>query len=289
MAFYNPTIITIPWAANGQKAAIPNATEAAGRASWPVGFPEVNALPLAAGGIPPNYLDFQGVLYALSVHAMYGQTGAPYAWQDSLDYPVGSKVMGSNGVEYTAVAASGPDSVGAKDPAGADASPFWARVQTSQEVLPGVVVAFAGNVGLSGYLLCNGAAVSRTTYADLFGVIGTTYGAGDGSTTFELPNLTDRFIQGSGTAGTYKSAGLPNIYGNISGDATYSDIMDRSVASLSGCFFGGDGEVMLNGNITKKGIALTYLSINAANWNAIYGASSTVQPPALTMRYYIKY
>ena len=42
-----------------------------------------------------------------------------------------------------------------------------------------------------GYLLCNGAAVSRSTYADLFAIVSTTYGAGDGSTTFNVPDLQD--------------------------------------------------------------------------------------------------
>ena len=292
MALYSPSIITIPWAANGQKATIPNATEAAGRASWPVGFPEVNALPLAAGGIPPNYLDFQGVLYALSVHAMYGQTGAPYAWQDSLDYPVGSKVMGSNGVEYTAVAASGPDSGGAKDPAGADASPFWIL---SQEVLPGIVVAFAGDVDLPGYLPCNGATVSRTTYAKLFEAIGTTYGAGDGSTTFALPNLTDRFIQGSGTAGMTKAAGVPNITGSILMKAP-RDANNGFVSMLGqgqGALTNSDAvDNTWNGylNYTVMGSTTGQrLLVDASKSNSAYGASTTVQPPALTMRYYIKY
>ena len=52
----------------------------------------------------------------------------------------------------------------------------------------------------SGWLICNGAAASRTTYADLFAVIGTTYGVGDGSTTFNLPDCADRFIMGVGAA-----------------------------------------------------------------------------------------
>ena len=48
----------------------------------------------------------------------------------------------------------------------------------------------------SGYLKCNGAAVSRTTYADLFAIIGTTHGAGDGSTTFNVPDLRGEFVRG---------------------------------------------------------------------------------------------
>ena len=75
----------------------------------------------------------------------------------------------------------------------------------------GVVQAFAGNTTPQGWLLCDGSAVSRTNYAALYAVIGTTYGAGDGSTTFNLPNLVDKFVEGSATAGTVKSAGLPNI------------------------------------------------------------------------------
>lgn len=60
----------------------------------------------------------------------------------------------------------------------------------------GTVVAFAGAAAPSGWLVCNGAAISRTTYAALFAVIGTTYGAGDGSTTFNLPDLRGEFIRG---------------------------------------------------------------------------------------------
>lgn len=60
----------------------------------------------------------------------------------------------------------------------------------------GMVAAFAANVTPTGWLKCNGAAVSRTTYANLFSRIGTTYGAGDGSTTFNLPDLRGETIRG---------------------------------------------------------------------------------------------
>lgn len=60
----------------------------------------------------------------------------------------------------------------------------------------GVVQAYAGQTPPAGWLECNGAVVSRTTYANLFAVIGTTFGAGDGSTTFSLPDLRGEFIRG---------------------------------------------------------------------------------------------
>lgn len=60
----------------------------------------------------------------------------------------------------------------------------------------GTIVPFAGSTIPDGYLTCDGTAVSRTTYSDLFAVIGTTYGDGDGSTTFNLPNLKGRVVVG---------------------------------------------------------------------------------------------
>lgn len=55
--------------------------------------------------------------------------------------------------------------------------------------MTGTVLPFAGEAAPNGWLLCYGQAISRTTYSTLFGIIGTTYGTGDGSTTFNLPDL----------------------------------------------------------------------------------------------------
>ena len=82
----------------------------------------------------------------------------------------------------------------------------------------GSLVPFAGAVIPEGYLLCNGAAVSRTTFANLFKVIGTLWGAGDGSTTFNLPDFNNRFIEGTTDTtkvGKKLEAGLPNITGYL--------------------------------------------------------------------------
>lgn len=62
----------------------------------------------------------------------------------------------------------------------------------------GGIVDFAGGTAPSGFLLCDGSAVSRTTYSALFGVISTTFGTGDGSTTFNVPDLRSKIAVGAG-------------------------------------------------------------------------------------------
>lgn len=62
----------------------------------------------------------------------------------------------------------------------------------------GTINAFGGTTAPEGWLLCQGQAVSRTTYADLFAVIGTNFGAGDGSTTFNLPDMREATTKGAG-------------------------------------------------------------------------------------------
>ena len=159
-------------------------------------------------------------------------------------------------------------------------------VRVSAAVPTGVVQAFAGSTTPQGWLLCDGSAVSRTDYAALFAVIGTTYGAGNGSTTFNLPNLIDKFVEGSATAGTVKSAGLPNITGTLDLNEGCPRILDLSSSgALSASSYSSEntGFGKLSGGKMNK------LYFDASKSNSIYGSSNTVQPPALTMRYIIKY
>ncbi len=80
------------------------------------------------------------------------------------------------------------------------AAPSW----TSAATPAGVVQQYAGATAPTGYLLCQGQAVSRTTYSALFAVVNTTYGVGDGSTTFNLPNLQGKVPVGKrSTVGTF--------------------------------------------------------------------------------------
>ena len=85
----------------------------------------------------------------------------------------------------------------------ADTYAFSGTVSGAGEsILKGSIVAYAGTSTPSGYLACDGAAVSRSTYADLFAAIGTTWGTGNGSSTFNVPDLRAMFLRGTGTHGT---------------------------------------------------------------------------------------
>lgn len=143
----------------------------------------------------------------------------------------------------------------------------------------GSVTAFASNSTPDGYLLCDGRAVSRTKYADLFAKIGTTYGAGNGSTTFNLPNLVNRFVEGSNASGQYMEAGLPNITGKTGGSGVNSD----SPAATGAFYKYGTGLGVDDHDYDNHMVAF-----DASRSNAIYGKSNTVQPEALKMQYYIK-
>lgn len=143
----------------------------------------------------------------------------------------------------------------------------------------GTIIAVAYTGVPEGYMHCNGAEVSRTTYADLFSKIGTYYGAGDGSTTFNLPNTVARFLEGGVGAGTYYEAGLPNITGNIS----------AFKSSISGAFVGSNNTNRYDGWNDNEDEYAVSTSFDASRSNSIYGASTTVQPPAMTVIYCIKY
>lgn len=81
-----------------------------------------------------------------------------------------------------------------------------------------------------GFLLCDGSAIGRTDYASLFAVIGTVFGTGDGSTTFNIPDLRAKFIRGSGTSGVYSATfgqtqagtNFQHKFGSVAGAPGYS-------------------------------------------------------------------
>lgn len=148
----------------------------------------------------------------------------------------------------------------------------------------GTILALLDDEVPEGYLPAEGAEISRTTYADLFNVIGTKFGSGDGSTTFNLPNLVGRFLEGDGVPGTLKEPGLPNITGSFN---TNQDGVVNGAGAFQSLYFyiigwgghssGHEGEIQYQHNF------------DASYSNAIYGKSSVVQPASVTVKFCIKY
>lgn len=164
------------------------------------------------------------------------------------------------------------------------------RLSGGQATPVGTVNAYAGATAPDGWLLCNGAAVSRTTYAALYAVIGTTYGAGDGSTTFNVPNLTNRVPVGSG--GTYSA-------GNTGGAATvtlsesqipahtHGSVADHTHSVPRGAanatVASGSGATVANTTATSTGGAggHTHSSVGG-------GAAHENMPPYLALPYIVR-
>lgn len=156
----------------------------------------------------------------------------------------------------------------------------------------GTVVAYAGSKAPAGYLICDGSAVSRTTYYVLFAVIGTTYGAGDGNSTFNLPHIVGRTI--FGMAGKYigktTQGVLPNIKGSVNNvqgavmtiDSNYGKCFNESYISSGWTYY----------NAANPGNRVN-INFNAGLHNNIYGRGwydgGRVVPASVGMMYIIKY
>ena len=111
-----------------------------------------------------------------------------------------------------------------------------ANLTSIQGVNTGIVVPWGSASIPSGFLECNGTAVSRTTYSALFAVVGTTYGVGDGTTTFNVPDLTDRTIVNKSNTKSLAQTGGANTVtptGNISGSTGSTTLTTAQLASHS--------------------------------------------------------
>jgi microcystin-dependent protein len=96
----------------------------------------------------------------------------------------------------------------------------------------GTIVQFGSSNAPTGWLLCDGSSVSKTTYAALFNVIGTTYGSGSNATLFLLPNTTGRTIRGGGTTG--QVGGSDTVTLTVSNIAPHSHGMSQNGLSYNG-------------------------------------------------------
>lgn len=162
-------------------------------ASLTDGFPPLTFVPQTAGGCPPFGADFNGILNQVSSWARWQAMGGQIPWDSSFSasiggYPIGAVVpsLTTANLWWQSTAdnnTSNPDSGGGN----------WSGVGYAPT---GAIIAFGGAAAPPGYVLCTGQAISRATFGALFAVIGTNYGPGDGTTTFNVPDLRGRTVYG---------------------------------------------------------------------------------------------
>lgn len=133
------------------------------------------------------------------------------------------------------------------------------------------------------WFLCNGQEINRNTYAELFAIIGTNFGAGNGVTTFNVPDYRGKFLRGLGGNSaediyTTQAEGLPNITGTVSG-LLYNG--DGTNGAFSASYYARFGS---GGSENNRGKA----DFNASRSNSIYGASNHVTPINQAVNYFIK-
>ena len=126
---------------------------------------------------------------------------------------------------------------------------FWSKIKSlvnTHTTPTGSITMFSGSVAPNGWLICDGSNVSRTTYADLFNIIGTNYGNGDGSTTFTLPNFKGRVPVGKdtndtdfdtlGETGGNKTDDLSNAYAKVGRSSSDYNALQYKSKAESGSF-----------------------------------------------------
>jgi microcystin-dependent protein len=165
-----------------------------------------------------------------------------------------------------------------------------------QGVNTGLIIPWSSGSVPSGFLECDGSAVSRSTYAALFAVVGVNYGVGDGSTTFNLPDLQDKVcVHKSPTKAMYSSGGADTVAatGNVTGAAAGNTTIDvptlaahtHTVASgFAGNYGPGGSGIGSQTGLTGGGGAHGH-SVSSANFT---GSADSVLQPYITMIYIIK-
>ena len=160
----------------------------------------------------------------------------------------------------------------------------------------GSVYTFAGATVPTGWLKCNGALLSRTTYAALFAVIGTTYGAGDGSTTFALPDLRGEFVRGFDDArGVDSGRALGSKQGdairNLSGEVRFQTVdgSDQLIWLSSGVFSHGADAVLGGHNQIASVASGSWEQVLSFSADKVVPTAAENRPRNVAMHYIIKF
>lgn len=169
--------------------------------------------------------------------------------------------------------------------------------------ITGVVQLYAGSTAPNGWLICNGQAVSRTTYAALFAVIGTTYGAGNGSTTFNVPNLVNKTVRGSNSLGktggadtvTLSTANIPahshgvgTLTTNNTGAHTHKTSSSNTYGNGKYTFTHDSGGGPDEWNLVTESAGAHTHTISGTTASVGSGSAVTITNPYVMLHYIIK-
>jgi len=161
-------------------------------------------------------------------------------------------------------------------------------------ILTGEIKMWGTATAPSGYLLCNGTAVSRTTYAALFAIYSTTFGSGDGSTTFNLPDFRNRMPIGAGTtysaADTGGSATTTLQIANLPAHTHANTLTDNGHSHAMTGGLGGSGtQQYTSGNVTQStSTSPAFTGITITNASVGSGTAATTISPYLGIYFIIK-
>ena len=236
----------------------------------------------------PALEDRNALDYLLSYQQAYiMQHGIP-EWLDTETYYSGSFAsVGSS------LFVSKTDNNTGNDPTTDTTETNWAKFPTPLEMkqlVPVGALMMGPVTSMTGYLLCNGQEVSRTTYANLFAVIGTNFGSGNGSTTFNVPDYRGCFLRGLGgdsAADVYtkQNSGVPNVKG------TLNPVMGgyNTTPAGTGAFsVSSGGYDTLNGG--SAGIYRGNVTLDASLSSGVYQNNLTeARPTNFAVNYFIKY
>lgn len=174
---------------------------------------------------------------------------------------------------------------------------YSCNVDNSVYAVPiGTILSYSATTPPVGFLVCDGSEVSKTTYSDLYSVIGDLYGECTDTSKFKLPDLRDKFVQGAnGNLGTSKEAGLPDLSGQVGyiksiGDGSYW----QGININTGVFKSSQQTVKTSPTAATAAESTSHsqppstVVFKASDSNPIYGNSDTVQPPSVCLTFIIK-